>query len=180
MLYDNALLSRLYLHLFQATKDDFARRIAQETLDYVVREMTDASGGFYSSQDADSEGAEGKFFIWSRQEIIDALGEHSGNLFCEYFDVTERGNFEGKNILHVTTSLEDTAQRLGVPIEELSDAIDAGRRSLFDIRKRRVKPARDEKILTAWNGLMLGSFAEGAAILNRPDYQKVAEANASF
>ena len=180
MLYDNALLTRLYLHLFQVTKDDFARRIVQETLDYVVREMTDAAGGFYSSQDADSEGVEGKFFVWSRQEIIDALGEHNGNLFCEYFDVTERGNFEAKNILHVGSSLEDTAKRLGVSVEELSKIIDAGRRKLFDIRERRVKPGRDEKVLTAWNGLMLGSFAEGAAILNRPDYRQVAEANASF
>src|SRR3989442_103343 len=126
MVYDNALLSRLYLHLFQVTKDDFARRIAEETLDYVIREMTDASGGFYSSQDADSEGAEGKFFVWSRQEIIDALGEHNGNLFCEYFDVTEHGNFEGKNILHVTTSLEDTTHRLDISVGELKNAIDAG------------------------------------------------------
>ncbi len=180
MLYDNALLTRLYLHLFQVTKDDFARRIAQETLDYVVREMTDAGGGFYSSQDADSEGVEGKFFVWSRQEISDALGEHNGNLFCEYFDVTEHGNFEAKNILRVTSSLEDTAQRLDVSVEELSNVIDGGRRKLFDIRERRVKPGRDEKVLTAWNGLMLGSFAEGAAILNRPDYRQVAEANASF
>jgi len=180
MLYDNALLSRLYLHLFQVTKDDFARRIAQETLDYVVREMTDAGGGFYSSQDADSEGVEGQFFVWSRAEIMAALGEHDGNLFCEYFDVTERGNFEGKNILHVRSSLEDTAQRLDVSVEELSNAIDAGRRKLFDIRERRVKPGRDEKVLTAWNGLMLGSFAEGAAILNRAGYRQVAEASASF
>jgi len=180
MLYDNALLSRLYLHLFQVTKDDFARRIAQETLDYVVREMTDAGGGFYSSQDADSEGVEGQFFVWSRAEIMAALGEHDGNLFCEYFDITERGNFEGKNILHVRSSLEDTAQRLDVSVEELSNAIDAGRRKLFDIRERRVKPGRDEKVLTAWNGLMLGSFAEGAAILNRAGYRQVAEASASF
>src|SRR6184192_1356512 len=117
MLYDNALLSRLYLHVYQVTKDDFARRLAQETLDYVVREMTGAGGGFYSSQDADSEGVEGKFFVWSREEIIDALGEHDGNLFCEYFDVTERGNFEGMNILHVPSSREDTARRLDVSVE---------------------------------------------------------------
>src|SRR5207248_5871808 len=155
MLYDNALLSRLYLHLFQMTKDHFARRIAQETLDYVVREMTGAGGGFYSSQDADSEGVEGKFFVWSREEIIDGLGEHDGNLFCEYFDVTERGNFEGMNILHVATSLADAAKRLDVSVEELSKVIDEGRRKLFDIRERRVKPGRDEKVLTAWNGLML-------------------------
>src|SRR3989440_6198311 len=180
MLYDNALLSRLYLHVYQITKDEFARRIAIETLDYVVREMTDSRGGFYSSQDADSEGVEGKFFVWSREEIIDALGEDDGKLFCEYFDVTERGNFEGMNILHVPSSREDTARRLDVSVEKLSKVIDEGRRKLFDIRERRVKPGRDEKVLTAWNGLMLGSFAEGAAILNRTDYQQVAEANASF
>ncbi|HLR04449.1 MAG TPA: thioredoxin domain-containing protein [Pyrinomonadaceae bacterium] len=104
MLYDNALLSRLYLHLYQVTKDEFFRRVAEETLDYVGREMTAAGGGFYSTQDADSEGHEGKFFVWSRTEILDALGKEDGNLFCEYFNATATGNFEGQNILHVTAA----------------------------------------------------------------------------
>ena len=180
MLYDNALLSRLYLHLYQVTKDDFARRVAEETLDYVVREMTDAGGGFYSSQDADSEGQEGKFFVWSRKEILDALGERDGSFFCDYFNVTEGGNFEGQNILHVTSALKDIAMGRDVSVEQLRTIVNTGRQQLFKIRERRIKPGRDEKVLTAWNGLMLASFAEASAILERSDYKEVAKANASF
>src|SRR5437867_5091784 len=180
MLYDNALLSRLYLHVYQVTGDKEARRVAEETLDYVMREMTDSNGGFFSTQDADSEGEEGKFFVWSRKEIIDALGAQDGDLFCKYFNVTEEGNFEGHNILNVTASIEDVAKTFGVEIGRLSEVIERGRRALFAIRERRVKPGRDEKILTAWNGLMLSSFAEASAILDREDYKKTAEANAQF
>ncbi|HMG73854.1 MAG TPA: thioredoxin domain-containing protein [Pyrinomonadaceae bacterium] len=180
MLYDNALLSRMYLHLYQVTKNPDARRIAEETLDYVVREMTDAGGGFYSSQDADSEGEEGKFFVWSRQEVLEVLGEQDGLVFCDYFDVTEGGNFEGQNILHVTSSIEDTATRNRISVEELQTSIDRGRQKLFALREQRIKPGRDEKVLTAWNGLMLSSFAEASAILERTDYRNVAEANARF
>jgi len=180
MLYDNALLSRLYLHLYQVTKDEDARRIAEETLDYVVREMTDPSGGFYSTQDADSEGHEGKFFVWSRNEIIGALGKEDGKLFCDYFNITTEGNFEGQNILHITSSLKEMALGHGVSVERLTNVIETGRQKLFAIREARVKPARDEKILTAWNGLMLASFAEASAILDRADYRQVAEANSQF
>jgi len=180
MLYDNALLARMYLHLYQVTKDPAARRIAEETLDYVAREMTDAGGGFYSSQDADSEGEEGKFFVWSRQEILDVLGERDGNLFCDFFDVTESGNFEGQNILHINASITDTAARNKVSAEDLQAIIDSGRQKLFARREQRVKPGRDQKVLTAWNGLMLAGFAEASAILERPDYREVAEANAHF
>ena len=180
MLYDNALLSRMYLHLYQVTKDPAARRIAEETLDYVAREMTDAGGGFYSSQDADSEGEEGKFFVWSRQEILDVMGERDGNLFCDFFDVTAGGNFEGQNILHINASITDTAARNKVSAEDLQAIIDSGRQKLFARREQRVKPGRDQKVLTAWNGLMLAGFAEASAILERPDYREVAEANARF
>jgi uncharacterized protein YyaL (SSP411 family) len=180
MLYDNALLSRLYLHLYQITKNPAARRSAEETLDYVVREMTDAGGGFYSSQDADSEGAEGKFFVWSRRQILEMLGDREGNLFCQYFDVTEGGNFEGENILHITSSIADVADKNKLSVEELQAIINSGRQKLFALREQRIKPGRDEKVLTAWNGLMLSSFAEASAILERSDYRKVAEANARF
>ena len=180
MLYDNALLSRMYLHTYQVTKNPDARRIAEETLDYVVREMTDAGGGFYSSQDADSEGEEGKFFVWSRQEILDVLGAEDGKIFCEYFDVTEGGNFEGQNILHITTSIADTAAANKISVEECQAIVNRGRRQLVTLREQRIKPGRDEKVLTAWNGLMLNSFAEASAILDRPDYRNVAEANARF
>jgi uncharacterized protein YyaL (SSP411 family) len=180
MLYDNALLSRMYLHTYQVSKNPEARRVAEETLDYVVREMTDARGGFYSSQDADSEGEEGKFFVWSRQAVLDLLGERDGDLFCEYFDVTEGGNFEGQNILHITSSIEDVAVRNKISVEQLQATIKTGRQKLFELREQKVKPDRDEKVLTAWNGLMLASLAEASAILERSDYRSVAEANAHF
>jgi uncharacterized protein YyaL (SSP411 family) len=180
MLYDNALLSRLYLHVYQQTKDDFYRRIAEETLDYVIREMTDERGGFYSTQDADSEGHEGKFFVWTIDEVKEILGEEDGVLFSAYYDVTEEGNFEGKNILNVSRSMEEVAKAAGVTTKRLREVLESGRRELFAVRERRIKPARDEKILTAWNGLMLASFAEAAAILERVDYKDVAEKNAQF
>ncbi len=180
MLYDNALLSQMYLHVYQVTKNPETRRIAEETLDYVVREMTDPRGGFYSSQDADSEGEEGKFFVWSRREVLDVIGEREGDLFCDYFDVTERGNFEGQNILHADSSIEDVAARHHISVDQLEESIKSGRQKLFELREQRVRPGRDEKVLTAWNGLMLASFAEAAAILDRSDYRRVAEANARF
>ncbi|PYS25154.1 MAG: thioredoxin domain-containing protein [Acidobacteria bacterium] len=179
MLYDNALLSRLYLHVYQITKDDFARRVAEETLDYAAREMTDAHGGFYSSQDADSEGVEGKFFVWSRQELVDALGDDA-DLFGDYYDVTERGNFESYNILHVNDSIENVAAKNKLSVEEARAKLANAKRKLFELREQRVKPGRDEKVLTAWNGLMLTSFAEGSAIFDRSDYANVARANARF
>jgi uncharacterized protein YyaL (SSP411 family) len=180
MLYDNALLSRVYLHVYQATKNPDARRVAEETLDYVLREMTDPGGGFYSSQDADSEGHEGKFFVWSRQEIVDALGQPDADIFCDYFNVSESGNFEGSNILNGTDTLEEVARRNDLGVEKLREIIAAGRQRLFEIRELRIKPARDEKVLTAWNGLMLSSFAEAGATFDRPDYRRAAEANANF
>ena len=180
MLYDNALLSRMYLHLYQVTKNPAARRIAEETLDYVAREMTDTGGGFYSSQDADSEGEEGKFFVWSRHEILEVLGDRDGDLFCQYFNVSEGGNFEGQNILHISSSIEDAAAKNKISVDELQAIVGRGRKKLFAVREQRIKPGRDEKVLTAWNGLMLASFAEASAILERSDYRTIAEANARF
>jgi uncharacterized protein YyaL (SSP411 family) len=180
MLYDNAQLARLYLHLYQITNHELARRIAEETLDYVIREMTDTRGGFYSSQDADSEGEEGKFFVWSKQEVLELLGEREGTIFCDYYDVTDRGNVEESNILHVHATLDDVAHKHKTTTDEARKKIDAGRRKLFAVRERRIKPGRDEKVLTAWNGFMLTSFAEAAAILARDDYLQVARANAKF
>src|SRR5215471_3071390 len=180
MLYDNAQLARLYLHLYQITSDEFARRIVEETLDYVVREMTDKRGGFYSSQDADSEGEEGKFFVWSKPEVLKLLGEREAAIFFDYYDVTDRGNFEAKNILHVNAALDEVARKNAATTDEARQAIETGRRKLFAAREHRIKPGRDEKILTAWNGLMLTSFAEASAVLSRDDYLQVARANARF
>ena len=182
MLYDNAQLIRIYLHLYQIMKSvrnpptnaggsdteaGFFKRIAVETLEYVRREMLDARGAFYSTQDADSEGEEGKFFVWTPEEIEEILGEKDGRAFCEYFDVTAEGNFEGSNILNVKNPVATTPG---------SDF----RARLFEAREKRVKPFRDEKVLVAWNGLMLAAFAEAARVLDSEDYLDVAKSNAEF
>jgi uncharacterized protein YyaL (SSP411 family) len=180
MLYYNALLSRLYLHYFQTTSDDAVRAVVEGILDYVVREMTDPLGGFYSTQDADSEGVEGKFFVWSMDEVKQLLGDTDAALFAAYYNITNVGNFEGENILNVTRDLNEVAQTENVTTEQLRETLVRGRQKLFEAREKRVKPARDEKVLTAWNGLMLASFAEAGIILDRPDYTEVARQNARF
>ena len=180
MLYDNALLVRLYLHAYQVTGKPLYRRIVEETLDYVLREMTDPSGGFYSAQDADSEGVEGKFFVWRPEEVIEVLGKADGELLSKYFGVTRVGNFEGRSILHVAADADSLMQETALSEEELEGLVQRSRSELLGVREQRVRPARDEKILTAWNGLMLGAIAEAAAVLNRPDYAALAEKNAAF
>ncbi|HXR65525.1 MAG TPA: thioredoxin domain-containing protein [Ktedonobacteraceae bacterium] len=180
MLYDNALLSRIYLHTHLVTGDVFYRRVVTQTLDYVVREMTSPEGGFYSTQDADSEGEEGKFFLWTPAEVEALLPPKDAQLFMLYYDVSQRGNFEGKNILHVIKKLAVIAEGAGISEDELKEILQRGRALLFAEREKRIKPARDEKVLTAWNGLMLRSFAEAARHLQRPDYLRVARRNAEF
>ncbi|MBC7798571.1 MAG: thioredoxin domain-containing protein [Pyrinomonadaceae bacterium] len=180
MLYDNAQLAKLYLHVFQVTKDDFFKRIAIEILEYVKREMLDEKGGFYAAQDADSEGVEGKFFVWTPREVAEILGESDAEIFNGYFDITDDGNFEGENIPHVSQTIEDSARRLSVSVERLNAVLERGQKLLFDVRENRIKPMRDEKVLTAWNGLMLTAFAEASAILESDDYREIAIRNADF
>jgi uncharacterized protein YyaL (SSP411 family) len=167
MLYDNAQLARVYLHAWQVTQNPLYRAIVEETLDYVMREMTGPAGGFYATQDADSQGEEGKFFLWTADEIGDVLGGDV-DAFVEAYGVTPRGNFEGKNILEFKGHL---AQR---------PALAGARRKLFEARERRVPPGRDEKVLTSWNGLMLAAFAEAARVLGDERYRQAAERNADF
>lgn len=180
MLYDNAQLARVYLHVYQITKDDFYKRVAVETLEYVRREMFDEKGGFYSTQDADSEGAEGKFFVWTPTEVEEILDERDAQIFNFYYDVSEDGNFEEKNILNVNYTIESTAEALKISEAELEETLERGRKRLFAEREKRVKPFRDEKILTAWNGLMTATFAEAGAILESADYLEIARRNADF
>ncbi len=180
MLYDNALLSRLYLETYQATGDAFYRRIAEETLDYVLRDMTSEEGGFYSAEDADSEGEEGKFYVWTLGELEATLGPDEAGLAARYWDVTERGNFEGKSILHVPRPPEVVADEFGLSQEELRIRIEEIRGKLFAVRERRVRPGRDEKVLAAWNGLMLRSFALAARVTGREKYRDAAVENATF
>jgi uncharacterized protein YyaL (SSP411 family) len=180
MLYDNALLSRLYLETYQATKDAFYLRIAEETLDYVLREMTSEEGGFYSAEDADSEGEEGKFYVWTPEELESVLDLEEAGLAARYWDVTERGNFEGKSILHVPRPPEAVAEEFGLSSGELGERITRIRSKLFAAREGRIRPGRDEKILAAWNGLMLRSFALAARVTGREDYREAAVRNATF
>jgi uncharacterized protein YyaL (SSP411 family) len=180
MLYDNAQLARIYLHLFQITKDETYRRIAVETLEYVKREMLDVNGGFYTAQDADSEGVEGKFFVWTPEEVSEILGAEDAQLFNFYFNITEHGNFEEKNILNIKNSVGISAEQLQISEERLKEVLERGRKLLFEERKKRIKPFRDEKILTAWNGLMLATFSEASRILEDEEYLKIAKRNADF
>jgi uncharacterized protein YyaL (SSP411 family) len=186
MLYDNAQLARLYLHGWQVTGNKAYRRVAEETLDYVAREMLDASGGFYSAQDADSEGEEGRFFVWTPDQIDAALADEGddaqadGELFMLAYGVTEAGNFEGKNILHVARTTLDIAQERWLDIGVMEERLQRVRGRLFTERELRVKPGLDDKVLAGWNGLMLGAFAEAARVLGREDYREIAERNAEF
>jgi len=180
MLYDNALLSRLYLHAYQVTGKAGCRRIVEETLDYVLREMTAPNGGFYSSQDADVDGEEGRYYLWTPGEITEVLGEEDGRLASRYFGIGSGGDFDGGSVLHVArdpAGLE--AERSGRP-GEIEKVIGQARLKLLEARGRRPEPPRDEKILTSWNGLMLQVVAEASSVLGREDYLRAAVANASF
>ncbi len=181
MLYDNALLARIYLYAYQATKNPAYRQTAEEILEYVLRDLTDRTGAFYSSEDADSEGEEGKFYVWTKAEVIQHLGAEEGEIFCSYFDITEAGNFEhGTAILHTPQTVEAVAAQHSLPTDELKRTIASGKSKLFHLRAARARPSLDDKTLTAWNAMMLMAFAEAANILGRDDYRQVAIRNADF
>lgn len=179
MLYDNAQLARVYLHAFQVTGKPLYKRIVEETCDYLLREMTEPGGGFYSAQDADSEGEEGRFFVWSVAEVQKIL-QVDAPLFMEAFDVTAGGNFEGHSILHVQVPLALLAEKYKLAEAEVESRLARARMQLWAVRERRIKPLRDEKVLTAWNGLALAALAEAARVLERADYLLAAQRNAEF
>ena len=179
MLYDNALLSRTYTHAFRATGLDLYQRIVEETLDWVTREMRDSRGGFYSTLDADSEGVEGKFYVWQRDEFDAVVGANS-DLLGRFFDVTPDGNFEGQNILNVQMPTRAFAEQEGLAPDPFEELLREARQALFARRESRVRPGRDEKILTDWNGLMMRSYADAATCFDRNDYRGIAETNAEF
>jgi uncharacterized protein YyaL (SSP411 family) len=179
MLYDNAQLSRLYLHAWQATGNDLYKRIATEIYDYILREMTAPDGGFYSATDADSEGIEGKFFVWDKAEIEEILGDDA-ELATEYWGVTEGGNFEGHNILNVVEDDETIAEQFGITVDELWNKLRHIRQKLYDVREKRVHPGLDDKILASWNGMMLASLAEAARVLDNDRYRDAAVKCAEF
>jgi uncharacterized protein YyaL (SSP411 family) len=180
MLYDNALLARLYLHAYLVTGDVLYKQICEGTLDYVLREMTGPHGGFYSSQDADSEGDEGKYFVWSSDEIESLLDKEEASVFRAYYGVTDSGNFEGDNILNIARARETLARDINIPLTKLDEILERGCKILLEARDCRVPPGMDDKVVTAWNGLMLRTFAEAACSLNREDYKQAAIANGTF
>jgi uncharacterized protein YyaL (SSP411 family) len=167
MLYDNALLARAYLHGWQVTGDELFRNVAVETLDWALREMRAPEGGFFSALDADSEGVEGKFYVWTVDEMRAALGEApDADEAIAWFGATDRGNFEGSNI---------PVRGPGVP-----EGLAEWRRRLYDVRAKRVWPGLDDKRLTSWNALMISALAEAGAVLERPDYVDAARGCADF
>jgi uncharacterized protein YyaL (SSP411 family) len=180
MLYDNALLAVTYLEAFQATREPFYREVVEETLDYVHREMTSPDGPFFSTQDADSEGVEGRFFVWSAKEIEDVLGPELAEIFCYVYGVSEDGNWVGHNILHRAKTDDQDARLLRIQLPELRKMLADAKRKLFEVRSRRVRPGRDEKILTAWNGLMVDAFALAAQVFDKPEYAAAACRAADF
>ena len=185
MLYDNALLALAYLEGFQATgRVDFAA-VARDILQYVSREMTSPEGGFYSATDADSptpdgHEEEGWFFTWSLEEIGSILDADHVRLVERYYGITQDGNFEGRNIPHVTTSLERVAQQLELPPARAREMLDESRRKMYQVRATRPTPIRDDKILTSWNGLMISAFARGGLVLDEPSFLRHAERAANF
>ncbi len=181
MLYDNALLSRTYFEAYQVTQKERYRRVGQEILHYVLREMKSPEGGFYSTLDADSEGEEGKFYVWTRDEIKEILGKEKGTPFCAYHGVAQQGNFEGgTSVLSIASTLEKASQLYGMTVTDLEEVLEDGRQKLFAQREKRVRPGRDEKILTPWNGLMISSFVDGFEIMGEEKYLKGAKEAALF
>ena len=160
MLYDNALLIPAYIEVWQATGEESYLRPVRETLEYILREMTQPEGGFYGTQDADSEGEEGKFFVWTEAEIIEALGAEAARMFCYAYDVTPRGNWEGNTILNRPKDDEQTAAVLEISVEELRSSLEVSKQTLFELRTQRIAPGRDDKIIVSWNGLMIAAIAK--------------------
>jgi uncharacterized protein len=179
MLYDNALLARLYTEAYQVTGTPRYRRIAEETLDYTIREMRHPQGGFFSTQDADTEGQEGRYYTWTLDQIRQTLGADAP-LFSQVFGITAQGNFEGTNIVHQPYPIEEIARITGTTPQWLDELIQRGRTLLYQTRLQRPRPARDEKILTAWNGMQLRALALAAAVFHRSDYLAIAQQTAQF
>ncbi len=182
MLYDNALLCYAYVEAYQCTSDPDFARVAEEIITYVLRDMTNEGGAFYSAEDADSEGVEGKFYVWSRQEILNLLGPELGELFTDVYDVTHVGNFEDStNILNlINHDLYDYAAKYSMDINELESQMAKAREKLYQVRKERIHPFKDDKILTAWNGLMIAALAKAGRVLQRDDYTQAAERAVEF
>jgi uncharacterized protein len=180
MLYDNAQLVRIYAQVYCVTAEPLFKQLVDATMNYLMREMLHTEGGFYSTQDADSEGEEGKFFVWTEAEITRLLGEETSEIFCRIYDVSEEGNFEEKNILHPILTLEQASKFFRRDLKEIESLVADAKAKLFQEREKRPKPFRDEKILTSWNGLMLSGFAEAIKISPHPSYLEAVNRTVDF
>jgi uncharacterized protein YyaL (SSP411 family) len=188
MLYDQAMLTIAYIEAFQATGKEEYAQTAQEVLGYVLRDMTHPDGGFYSAEDADSEGEEGKFYVWTLQEIQEVLGKKEGEFFAKIFNFKDQGNFTdeatghrpGTNIPHLKAPISDIAKKLKVTETELVQRLEQNRQKLFLVREKRIHPHKDDKILTDWNGLMISAFSRAGRILDKPEYVDAAKRAANF
>jgi uncharacterized protein YyaL (SSP411 family) len=181
MLYDNSLLAMTYLEAFQVTGKPQYAEVAEQIFTYVLRDMTDAKGAFYCAEDADSEGVEGKFYVWTLKEILQVLGEDAGALYAELYDITEEGNFESRSIPNlIDTEVEAFAARKQMDLSELKQQMEASRQKLFDHREQRVHPHKDDKILASWNGLFIMALAKGAKALQKPSYAEAAKRAVDF
>jgi uncharacterized protein YyaL (SSP411 family) len=174
MLYDNALLSIIYAKAYKITRKSLYKEIGEKIFEFVLRDMTSEEGGFYSALDADSEGQEGKFYVFDYKEVIDLLGEELGDLYCKYYDITKEGNFEGKNIPNL---IDQDLEKMSSLDKSKLDSIN---QMIFNYREKRVKPHRDEKILTSWNGLMIGALAYGGITFDNEIYINRAKKAADF
>lgn len=171
MLYDNALLTITYTECYQVTKSEDAKKVANDTIQYVLRDLSSPEGGFYSAEDADSEGEEGKYYVWSYEEVLSLLGDQLGTLFCAAYGISEDGNFEGKNIPNlIEVSLPQLADQNGLSIDELLARLEKARKILFEHRKKRIPPHKDDKMITSWNGLMIAALAKAARVFQHQEY----------
>jgi len=180
MLYNQAHLARVYLQAWRLTGKPRFRRVAVQALDYVLRDMTSDQGGFYSATDADSEGGEGRFFLWTIEQISKVLQKSDADLMIELFGMSDRGNFEGSNILHLPVSVAEHAEHMGVPLSDLYQRLDQIREALYQARERRPRMLRDEKIITAWNGMMINTLALAGDLLQETGYLQAAQRAAEF
>jgi len=178
--YDNAQLVPLYLDAYLLSGNDDFKQIADGILTFVMRELLSPDGGFYSSLDADSEGVEGKFYVWEKSEIDNLLGAEKSKVFCDYYDVTEKGNFEHKNILNIQTDIETSAKRFNLSTKEIEKILEESKKILLEARSKRVRPGLDDKILTSWNGLMLSAFARMYQVNRNEAYKEVIKKNIAF
>ncbi len=180
MLYDNALLPPLYLAHYRLTGSELSRRIATETLDFILREMSAPEGGFYAAWDADSEGVEGKYYVWSREEVAQVVGPEAADLVMTALDVTPAGNFEGTNILTRPLSRAELASRFKLTPEKVAEILGTAFERLNQVRAQRVPPHRDEKVIVSWNGLAITALAQGAQVLGEARYGAAAARAARF